>query len=119
MEHQVTIAEVAEKIESNGDIKLLTIRDLTKFLAIDRDASWNANDCDSQGSSSTEEQDDSTEDTSYSSDANHSNDGGQSTTEGQDDEMTTSEEETNPLLEAIMNKVSKDLSAAGITDLGF
>ena len=38
LEHQVTIAEeIADKIESNPDIKLLAIRDLTKFLARDRD----------------------------------------------------------------------------------
>jgi len=44
-EHLVTIAEeVAEKIESNGDIRLLGIRDLTKFLVRDRDVSWNASD---------------------------------------------------------------------------
>lgn len=44
-EHQVTIAEeIADKIESNPDIKLLAIRDLTKFLVRDRDANWNTND---------------------------------------------------------------------------
>ena len=44
-EHQVTIAgEIADKIESNSDIKLLAIRDLTKFLTIDRDANRNARD---------------------------------------------------------------------------
>jgi hypothetical protein len=44
-EHQVTIAgEIADKIESNHDIKLLAIRDLTKFLVRDRDANWNTND---------------------------------------------------------------------------
>jgi hypothetical protein len=41
-EHQVTIAEeIAEKIESNSDIKLLAIRDLTKFLAKDRNSNLN------------------------------------------------------------------------------
>ena len=45
LEHQVTIAEeIADKIESNPDIKLLAIRDLTRFLARDRDANWNPND---------------------------------------------------------------------------
>jgi RecA/RadA recombinase len=45
LEHQVTIAEeIAKKIESNPDIKLLSIRDLTKFLSRDRDTSWNTND---------------------------------------------------------------------------
>jgi hypothetical protein len=43
-EHQVTIAEeIADKIESNPDIKLLAIRDLTRFLAKDRDPSDDAN----------------------------------------------------------------------------
>ena len=36
-EHQVEIAkEISDKIETNPDIKLLAIRDLTKFLARDR-----------------------------------------------------------------------------------
>ena len=40
-----TIAEeIAEKIESNPDIKLLAIRDLTKFLVRDKDPNWNTND---------------------------------------------------------------------------
>ena len=44
-EHQVTIAEeIADEIESNPDIKLLAIRDLTKFLTKDRDTSKNASD---------------------------------------------------------------------------
>lgn len=44
-EHQVTIAEeIVEEIESNSNIRLLAIRDLTKFLAGDRDANWNASD---------------------------------------------------------------------------
>jgi RecA/RadA recombinase len=44
-EHQVTVAqEIAEKIESNPDIKLLAIRDLTKFLVKNNDANWNTND---------------------------------------------------------------------------
>jgi Rad51 protein len=45
LEHQVTVAEeIADKIESDPDIKLLAIRDLTKFLTKDRDANWNTND---------------------------------------------------------------------------
>ena len=59
------------------------------------------------------------EDRDDKSDASESDGDEHSTTEKQDDEMTTSEEETNPLLDAIKNKVSKELSAAGITDLGF
>ncbi len=44
-EHQVTIAEeIADEIESNSDIKLLAIRDLTKFLARGSDSNWNTND---------------------------------------------------------------------------
>jgi hypothetical protein len=45
LEHQVTISEeIADKIESDPDIKLLAIRDLTKFVSLDRDANWNTND---------------------------------------------------------------------------
>jgi hypothetical protein len=41
-EHQVAIVEqVAEKIESNPDIKLLAIRDLTRFLTTDVNQSTN------------------------------------------------------------------------------
>jgi len=44
-EHQSTIAEeIADKLESNPDIKLLAIRNLTRFLARDSDANWNTND---------------------------------------------------------------------------
>jgi RecA/RadA recombinase len=40
LEHKVTIAEeIADKIESDPDIKLLAIRDLTRFLGTD--ANWN------------------------------------------------------------------------------
>lgn len=45
LEHQLTVAEeIAEKIESNRDVKLLAIRDLTKFLAKDKNSNSNAND---------------------------------------------------------------------------
>jgi RecA/RadA recombinase len=45
LEHQVTIAEeIADKIESNPDIKLLAIRDLTRYLSRDKAANWNTND---------------------------------------------------------------------------
>jgi hypothetical protein len=45
LEHQVTIAEeIADTIESNPDIKLLAIRDLTKFIIQDRNADWNTSD---------------------------------------------------------------------------
>ena len=44
-DHQVEIAkEISDKIETNPDIKLLVIRDLTKFLARDSNPNWNAND---------------------------------------------------------------------------
>jgi hypothetical protein len=44
LEHQVIIAEeIAEKIASNPDIKLLAKRDLTRFLAKDRDPSDDTN----------------------------------------------------------------------------
>jgi RecA/RadA recombinase len=45
LEHQVTIAEeIADKIESNPDIKLLAIRNLTRYLSRDKAANWNTND---------------------------------------------------------------------------
>ena len=44
-EHQVEIAqEISEKIEINPDIKLLAIRDLTKYLVRNKDPNWNTND---------------------------------------------------------------------------
>jgi len=66
----------------------------------------------SEDSSSNEEH----EENSGSLDADDGNDAEQSITE--DGWITTSEEETNPLLEAIMNKVTDELNAVGITDLG-
>jgi hypothetical protein len=45
LEHQVTIAEeIVDEIESNPDIKLLAVRDLTRFLSRDKNANWNTND---------------------------------------------------------------------------
>lgn len=45
LEHQMTIAEeIADKIESDPDIRLLAARDLTKFLARNRDTHGNTND---------------------------------------------------------------------------
>src|SRR5918996_410573 len=45
LEHQCRVAEeIAEKIEANPDIKLIAIRDLTKYLAKDRNTNWNTND---------------------------------------------------------------------------
>lgn len=66
----------------------------------------------SEDSSSSEEH----EENSGSLDADDSIDAEQSITE--DGGITTSEEEANPLLEAIMNKVTDELNAVGITDLG-
>jgi RecA/RadA recombinase len=44
-EHQVTIAEeIAEKIESDNNIRLLAIRDLTKFIIKDGNTNRNTND---------------------------------------------------------------------------
>jgi RecA/RadA recombinase len=45
LEHQVTTAEeIADTIESNPDIKLLAIRDLTKFIIQDRNTNRNTGD---------------------------------------------------------------------------
>ncbi len=45
------------------------------------------------------------------SDPDDSSDAGQGTTEEPDNDMTTSEEETNPLLETITNKVTNELAS--------
>jgi hypothetical protein len=66
----------------------------------------------SEDSSPSEEH----EENSGSLDADDSIDAEQSINE--DGGITTSEEETNPLLEAIMHKVTDELNAVGITDLG-
>jgi hypothetical protein len=44
-ENQIAAAEeIVDKIESDPNIKLLAIRDLTKFLSSDKDTNWNTND---------------------------------------------------------------------------
>jgi hypothetical protein len=77
----------------------------------DSSGSSSGSDGSEDSSSSSGEQE---EDSSDSSDVDDSN---ESTTE--DRGITTPEEETNPLLEAIMSKVTNELNAVGITDLGF
>jgi Rad51 len=43
LEHQVTTAEeIADKIESNSDIRLITIRDLTKFIVLNNKTSYDS-----------------------------------------------------------------------------
>ena len=43
LEHQITIAqEIAEKIESNSDIRLIAIRDLTKFIVMSNKANYDS-----------------------------------------------------------------------------
>jgi hypothetical protein len=75
------------------------------------DSSGSNDNDESSGSSSGS---DGLEDSSDSSEVDDSN---ESTTE--DSGITTPEEESNPLLEAIMSKVTNELNAVGITDLGF
>jgi hypothetical protein len=79
------------------------------------------NDINGSGQSTAEE--DSTEedssDPSGENDMNDSGGNGQSTTEQQQDNELTASEKTNPLLDSIMDKVTRDLSAAGIADIGF
>ena len=77
------------------------------------DTSGSNNNDDSSGSSSGS---DGSEDSS-SSEEHEEDSSNDSTTE--DSGITTPEEETNPLLEAIMSKVTNELNAVGITDLGF
>ncbi len=45
LEHQVSIAEeIADKIKSDSDIKLLAIRNLTRYLSSSKDTNWKTND---------------------------------------------------------------------------
>lgn len=45
LEHQLTIAgEIADMIGSSPEIKLVAIRDLTRFITRNRDPNWNATD---------------------------------------------------------------------------
>ena len=81
------------------------------------------NDINGGSGQSTTEEDSTEEDSSDPSVENDMNGGGgggngQSTAEQQDNKLTASEK-TNPLLDSIMDKVSRDLSAAGIADVRF
>jgi hypothetical protein len=80
----------------------------------DTDGSDNKND-DSSDSSSGSDDDGSSD----SSDTFDNSDDGSETTDEQTNDMTMSEVETDPLSDAIMQNVTDELTAAGITDLGF
>jgi hypothetical protein len=56
---------------------------------------------------------------SSDTDGSSNNDDGQEITGEQTNDMTTSEVETNPLSDAIIQNVTDELTAVGITDLGF
>lgn len=77
----------------------------------DTDGSSN-NDDSSDSSSSGSDDDDDDNGSSGSSDSSD-------TTGEQTNDMTTSEVETNPLSDAIVKNVTDELTAAGMTDLGF
>jgi hypothetical protein len=81
----------------------------------DADDSVN-NDDDSSGSSSKSDDDDDN-DSSGSSDSSDTVD--YSDSDEQTNDMTMSEVKTNPLSDVIIHNVTNELTAAGITDLGF
>jgi hypothetical protein len=86
----------------------------------DTDGSGNNDDSsDSSSGSGSDDDDNGSSGSSDSSDTVDSSDGGSETTDEQTNDMTTSEVETNPLSDAIIKNVTDELTAVGITDLGF
>jgi cytoskeletal protein RodZ len=85
----------------------------------DTDGSTSNDDSSGSSSDSTDSEDSSSNEDSNDSLDTVDSSGGQETTEEPDNDMTESEEEINPLLDAIVKKVTDELTAAGITDLGF
>jgi hypothetical protein len=85
----------------------------------DTDGSSNNDDDSSDSSSGSDDDDNGASGSSDSSDTVDSSDGGQEITGEQTNDMTTSEVETNPLSDAIIQNVTDELTAVGITDLGF
>jgi hypothetical protein len=80
------------------------------------DTDGSGNNDDSSDSSSGSDDDDSPSD---SSDAADNSDGGSKAADEQINDMTMSKAETNPISDAIIQNVTDELTAAGITDLGF
>jgi hypothetical protein len=72
---------------------------------------------DTDGSGNNDDSSDSS--SGDSSDTVDSSDGGSETTDEQTNDMTMSEVETNPLSDTIIKNVTDELTAVGITDLGF
>src|ERR671919_786764 len=80
----------------------------------DTDGNGN-NDDSSDSSSGSGSDDDGSSGSSDSSDTVDSSDGGQEITGEQTNDMTTSEVETNPLSDAIIQNITDELTAVGIT----
>jgi hypothetical protein len=85
----------------------------------DTDGSNNNDDSSDSSSGSGSDDDDGSSGSSDSSDTVDSSDGGQETTGEQTNDMTTSEVETNPISDTIIQNVTDELTAVGITDFGF
>lgn len=87
----------------------------------DIDSSGNNDDSSdsSSGSGYDDDDDNGSSGSSDSSDTADSSDGGHKTTTEQTNDMTMSEVETNPLSDTIIKNVTDELTAVGITDLGF
>lgn len=73
---------------------------------------------DSSSGSDDDEDDNGSSDSDDSSDTIDSSDGGSETTNEQTNDMTMSEVESNPLSDVIIQNVTDELTAVGITDLG-
>lgn len=87
----------------------------------DTDSSGNNDDSSDSSSGSGYDDDDNngSSGSSDSSDTADSSDGGHKTTTEQTNDMIMSELETNPLSDTIIKNVTDELTAVGITDLGF
>src|ERR687891_1563833 len=93
---------------------------ITSIPEADTDGSGNNDDSsDSSSGSGSDDDDNGSSGSSDSSETVDSSDGGSETTDEQTNDMTTSEVETNPLSDAIIKNVTDELTAVGITDLGF
>ena len=86
------------------------------------DTDGSGNNDDSSGSSSgsgSDDDDNGSFGSSDSQDTLDSSDDGHETAREQTNDMTMSEVETNPLSDTIIKNVTDELTAVGITDLGF
>jgi hypothetical protein len=101
--------------------QIISIPEKSGGSSSDTDSSGNNDDSSdsSSGSGYDDDDDNGSSGSSDLSDTADSSDGGHKTTTEQTNDMTMSELETNPLSDTIIKNVTDELTAVGITDLGF